>query len=118
QAIVKLAYPEKGDYMAFMGNYSTIVGITTTMMLLLGKEVIKYLGWEVGALATPVMMAVLAIPFFGYIIFGDIQQSRKALMLAVWVGMVQNVLSKATKYALFDPTKEMAYIPLDKESKV
>ncbi len=53
-----------------------------------------------------------------YIIFGDIQQSKKTLMLAVWVGMVQNVLSKATKYALFDPTKEMAYIPLDKESKV
>lgn len=48
---------------------------------------------------------------------GDIQQSRRTLMLAVWVGMVQNVLSKATKYALFDPTKEMAYIPLDKESK-
>lgn len=53
-----------------------------------------------------------------YIIFGDIQQSKKTLMMAVWVGMVQNVLSKATKYALFDPTKEMAYIPLDKESKV
>lgn len=69
-------------------------------------------------------MAVL-VPCFGgfvspkrYIIFGDIQQSKKALMMAVWVGMVQNVLSKATKYALFDPTKEMAYIPLDKESKV
>lgn len=62
---MKLAYPEKGDYMAFMGNYSTIVGVATTVMLLLGKEVIKYLGWEVGALATPVMMAFLAVPFFG-----------------------------------------------------
>eukprot|EP00903_Cladosiphon_okamuranus_P008794 g8423.t1 len=118
KAIVKLAYPDKSDYMAFMGQYSTIVGITTTFMLLVGKEVIKLFGWEAGALATPVVMAVLAVPFFGYIIFGDIQQSKKTLMTAVWVGMVQNVLSKATKYALFDPTKEMAYIPLDKESKV
>ncbi|CBJ31945.1 conserved unknown protein [Ectocarpus siliculosus] len=118
KAIVKLAYPDKSDYMAFMGQYSSIVGVTTAFMLLVGKEVIKYLGWEVGALATPVVMAGLAVPFFGYIIFGDIQQSKKALMMAVWVGMVQNVLSKATKYALFDPTKEMAYIPLDKESKV
>lgn len=65
QAIVKLAYPDKSDYMAFMGQYSSIVGVTTAFMLLVGKEVIKYLGWEVGALATPVVMAGLAVPFFG-----------------------------------------------------
>ncbi|CAN0118141.1 unnamed protein product [Ascophyllum nodosum] len=118
KAIVKLAYPDKSDYMAFMGQYSTIVGATTFVMLLIGKEVIKYMGWEAGALATPLMMTLLAVPFFGYIMLGNIQQSRKTLMQALWVGMVQNVLSKATKYALFDPTKEMSYIPLDKESKV
>lgn len=65
QAIVKMAFPDKSDYMVFMGQYSTIVGASTFVMLLIGKEVIKFLGWEVGALMTPVFMGVLAIPFFG-----------------------------------------------------
>ena len=40
------------------------------------------------------------------------------LMLAVVFGTAQNFFSKSAKYSLFDPTKEMAYIPLDQESKV
>jgi AAA family ATP:ADP antiporter len=39
------------------------------------------------------------------------------LMLSVLLGAAQNILSKSSKYSLFDPCKEMAYIPLDKESK-
>ncbi len=39
------------------------------------------------------------------------------LMLAVIVGTIQNIMSKSAKYSLFDPTKEMAYIPLDQEQK-
>ena len=38
--------------------------------------------------------------------------------MAVVVGMIQNILTKGSKYALFDPTKEMSYIPLDQELKV
>jgi len=118
KATVKMAYPHKQDYMEFMGNYSTVVGVMTVLMLLLGSNTIKILGWRVGAMATPVLMATLAAPFFAYISFGDMRGSRQALMTALAIGTVQNILSKATKYAFFDPTKEMAYIPLDEEAKV
>lgn len=40
------------------------------------------------------------------------------LYAAVLIGAAQNIFSKASKYALFDPCKEMAYIPLDNETKV
>ena len=39
------------------------------------------------------------------------------LMIVAYVGAIQNVLSKSTKYSFFDPTKEMAYIPLDHQTK-
>jgi len=40
------------------------------------------------------------------------------LHLIVIFGAFQNVSTKMLKYAFFDPTKEMSYIPLDQESKV
>jgi AAA family ATP:ADP antiporter len=118
---VKLLYPNKQDYQRFMGNYSTIMGATTFLIIFAGSHIVKTFGWKVGALTTPVMMALLAAPFFGFIIFGGINatgaSSKTVLATAVWIGLVQNILSKSIKYALFDPTKEMAYIPLDNESK-
>ncbi|KAK1571874.1 hypothetical protein Q3G72_024293 [Acer saccharum] len=40
------------------------------------------------------------------------------LLAAVYVGALQNIFSKSAKYSLFDPCKEMAYIPLDEDTKV
>ena len=37
------------------------------------------------------------------------------LYLAVIIGAAQNIFSKSSKYSLFDPCKETAYIPLDDE---
>eukprot|EP01032_Pedospumella_encystans_P025108 gene25108-28388_t len=112
---VKAAFPIKTDYLQFMGRYSTLVGCTAFVMMFVGSSVVDALGWRAGALVTPVMMGVLALPFFGCVIVGKL--SPDTLLPAVYIGLAQNVLSKATKYAIFDPTKEMTYIPLDKQSK-
>ena len=36
-------------------------------------------------------------------------------VMIVWLGLTQSIMMRATKYSLFDPTREMVYIPLDKE---
>jgi AAA family ATP:ADP antiporter len=116
KATVKSAFPVKSDYLGFLGRYSTYVGVSSFVCTFIGAQVTERLGWTAGALVTPLAMGLVGLPFFLTIVFGG-TTSHKALLVAVYVGLVQNVLSKGTKYAVFDPTKEMTYIPLDHNAK-
>lgn len=122
---LKMQFPNPNDYSAFMGNFSFWTGVVSVfVMLFIGGNVIRRFGWLTGALVTPIMVLVTGAVFFALVIFRDHATGLVAalgttpLMLAVVVGAIQNILSKSTKYALFDATKEMAYIPLDQEQKV
>ncbi len=120
-----LQYPNYNDYSAFMGGFSEKTGIFTILVtFFLGGSVIRKFGWGKTALVTPVILLVTGVAFFTFIIFRDGLANAIAmlgttpLMLAVVFGTAQNIFSKSAKYSFFDPTKEMAYIPLDQEQKV
>jgi len=122
---LKLQYPDANEYSTFMGYFSTITGaVTVFMMLFVGGNVMRRFGWTKAALVTPIVLCVTGAAFFTLVIFRDHFMGVVALlgttplMLAVIIGMVQNIMTKSSKYSLFDPTKEMAYIPLDQEQKV
>ena len=124
KAQLRLQYPNPNDYNTFMGYFSTATGITTLfMMLFVGGNLLRY-SWKLTALLTPVVLLITGVGFFGFVIFEKNLSPYFAafgtspLWLAVLIGAIQNVLSKAAKYSLFDPSKEMSYIPLDPESKV
>lgn len=120
---LKQAFPNPNEYSAFMGNFSSATGTITLIMMLLGRSIFAKFGWRIAALVTPTMIGVTGLGFFALTLFADFFKPITAalgttpLMLAVVVGAAQNILSKSSKYSLFDPCKEMAYIPLDKESK-
>lgn len=122
---LKLKYPDPNDYSTFMGYFSTCMGATSLLMaLFVGGNVIRKFGWSVAAQVTPVVLLITGTGFFTFVLFKDYltglisMLSIAPLSLAVTFGTAQNIMSKATKYSLFDPTKEIAYIPLDEESKV
>ena len=116
KSCVKRQYPDPLDYQRYMANFSSIVGLSTCIVIFLGVHAIRILGWRIGALATPAAMGLLSVPYFLSILVG--LDSPHRLRMAVIFGTIQSLISKTTKYALFDPTTQMAYIPLDEESKV
>lgn len=124
KAQLKLQYPNPNDYNTFMGYFSMATGITTLfMMLFVGGNLLRK-SWKLTALITPTILLVTGVAFFGIVLFKEsvasliLDLGTTPLFLAVMVGTVQNVLSKAAKYSLLDPSKEMVYIPLDPETKV
>ncbi|KAK3164919.1 hypothetical protein QOZ80_1AG0026540 [Eleusine coracana subsp. coracana] len=121
---LKAQFPSPNEYSAFMGDFSTATGIATFTMMLLGRIILRKFGWGVAAMITPTVLLLTGVGFFSLILFGQpltpmlATMGMTPLLAAVYVGALQNIFSKSAKYSLFDPCKEMAYIPLDEDMKV
>ena len=125
KANLKFQYPNPGEYQAFMGTLSTAVGIVAFLIAIFaGSNVIRFLGWRKSSLICPLAIGLSGILFLFLIIsqksLGVVSTllGISPLLIISTFGAFQNIITKALKYSLFDPTKEMAFIPLDQESKV
>ncbi|KAH6801390.1 nucleotide transporter 1 [Perilla frutescens var. hirtella] len=121
---LKAQFPTPNEYSSFMGDFSTATGIATFTMMLLSQWIFNKYGWGAAAKITPTVLLLTGVGFFSLILFGDplvptlAKFGMTPLLAAVYVGAMQNIFSKSAKYSLFDPCKEMAYIPLDEDTKV
>lgn len=124
KAKIKELYPTKEEVTLYMGQFQSWQGLGAIFFMIIGSNILRRVKWKTAAMLTPLMILVTGVLFFAFILFSTQMGPLIAaitvmtpLSLAVTIGMIQNVLSKATKYSLFDSTKEMAYIPLDDELK-
>lgn len=114
---VRTLYPDPQGYSAFMGDISNWTGVATMSIILMCKGVVRRFGWLTAALSTPMVIGFTGILFFASVIFQDSLGfmvdwiGLTPLLLAAILGGAQNILSKGGYKVLFDPTKEMAYIP-------
>lgn len=111
------------NYKAFMANFFEYTGWTVFIFGFLSKGFVSRFGWLFTAIFTPVMMLLTSTMFFSYVIFGNMLPTWMAFgfepaLLAVWIGAIQNIGSKATKYTLFDTTTQMAYLPLEEDKRL
>lgn len=121
---LKLQYVDENDYNTFMSRYTIWTGLASIVMLIVGGNILRVCRWVVAAMSTPMVFLVGGVVFFSFIVFRQelagflMDLGTNPVAVAVAVGAIIIVASKSTKYALFDLTKEMAYIPLDEEMKV
>ncbi len=119
----KQLYPKAEDFMSYQGSVLFWTGICTLFVCFIGSSIIRIFGWFWGAVITPAMIMFAGLTFFTFVLmeknylplFASGFSYISPLMVIVFVGGMQNVLGKGTKYSLFDSTKEMVYIPLDSE---
>eukprot|EP01023_Acetabularia_acetabulum_P024693 TRINITY_DN2376_c0_g3_i2.p1 TRINITY_DN2376_c0_g3~~TRINITY_DN2376_c0_g3_i2.p1 ORF type:complete len:287 (-),score=54.07 TRINITY_DN2376_c0_g3_i2:200-1033(-) len=120
---LKAQYPDPNAYSSFMGDFSTATGSVTFCLMIASRFIFQKFGWGVAALITPTVLLITGVIFFALVLYSAPLEPAIAalgmtpLFAAVIVGAAQNVFSKGSKYSLFDPCKEMAYIPLDDEVK-
>jgi AAA family ATP:ADP antiporter len=122
---IKQAYPNPSEYNAYMGEVMTLMAVIATVMALFITNNVIRKSWTATALIPVAITLVTGIAFFGFIMFQNSSLLWVAgmlgttpLMLSITFGSLQNSLSRACKYTLFDATKEIAFIPLSNESKL
>ncbi|TSJ80558.1 MAG: NTP/NDP exchange transporter [Candidatus Cardinium sp.] len=109
------------SFITYQGKVLFWTGICTLICSCLGSAIIRKLSWLGAALVTPIVTLVVGSCFFLFIIaahfnfISDAIMGISTLAAIVAIGGLQNVLAKGTKYCFFDVTKEVVYIPLDRE---
>ena len=117
KGILRKTHPSESAYMSFMASFSQKVGIIAIVLQLSASTIINKLGWTRASQLTPLTMLLLAIPFFMTVALSKQYPGTIPLTTALTIGTWQNVVNKIAKYSLFDPLKEMAYIPLPPDAK-
>jgi len=122
KANLKLYYPSPADYQSFWGTITSCVGIISFFIsVFVGGNVIRFFGWRFSAMIPPIIVGTTGTLFLGLVFLHNhypiYSFGAASLFFIVIFGAFQNILSKAVKYSFFDPTKEMAFIPLDNEGK-
>lgn len=118
---MRSVFSNRADYSAMMGKLSQTTGVLTIIVTLLSTNILRRFSWKISAIISPAIMFLLGGTFFALFIYGKNGGTHlfgaSVPLLAVWVGLFVDALVKSVKYCLFDSSKNMAYRPLDEDTK-
>ena len=119
---MNLHYPNPSDYNTYMGKVMTAMAVIATLAgLFTTSNIIRRYSWATCAMIPPIIIGVSGLIFFAVVLFpnqASLLFGMTPLALGVTLGSVQNCLSRASKYTIFDATKEISFIPLAPHARI
>lgn len=119
--------PDQNAFTAYTGK----VVLLASLLSLLGSQtlsgaVIKRLGWRIAALIAPCVLLLTSVAFYLFVLFPDSHLTIGSAALfgvtplaaAVFLGATHNCLCRVAKNMFVDPTKELAFVPLDSATQL
>lgn len=112
---LKSHYPTPLEYNQIMGELSQWSGLLIAFAALgVGPYLAKRYSWTSIAMITPLSVVLLGTPFLVLMAW----DSQTYLSEAILIGSICYCVCRATKYALLDSAKEIAYIPLPEDIRM
>lgn len=123
---LKALFPSPSDYTIYMAKVTMAMSlVATATAIFITGNVMRRTSWTLSALIPPLIMLVTGALFFSFLLFKTSSFGMLAaffgstpLIMGVFFGSLQNVMARASKYTLFDATKEISFIPLSRECKL
>lgn len=114
-SVLQYRYPSPIDFMSFQARLNYWTGSLTIIVAILGKKVVQIFGLSFAAKLTPIMTLVPGILFYLASTLFSYSMNTVMLTYAISIGSIQFVLVRASKYVLFDSTKERMYTFIENE---
>ena len=118
---LKQVYTTQSSYSSFMGKFTMYFGFFSITTMFFGAYILHKFKWLIGALLTPLGAGITGAIFFISIIFQDLfaplaaSLNTSVVMMSVMIGSVQLIFFKSLNYTFDVSTREMAFMPLDRE---
>jgi len=111
-------YPSAEGFINYQSEVLVFIGLSTLFFSMISNYISSKVDWLLMALITPYSFISFGTIFtFACFIEDKIITSYALLPIIIFLGSTAHVIGKGTKYAFFDITKEMCYVPLDNSMK-
>ncbi|UWW97231.1 MAG: NTP/NDP exchange transporter [Candidatus Cardinium sp.] len=125
KAYLKEAFPKAVAYQSFVSALNFWTGVIALIIsLFFSGGMLRKFGWKATARIAPVVIGITGSLFF-LMSYSKTNapclthwMGSKLVLYLVIFGGIHNIAAKSIKYAFFDKTTQMAYIPLDPETKI